>query len=90
MKSKIKRSLVKTLTWRILATTTTFIVSWFITGSLTFAGSIAVIEATAKMFLYYGHERGWSKIKWGYHGPEEHTHIFPSIKYDFRDKERHD
>ena len=47
------------------------------------------------MFLYYAHERGWSKIKWGYIGPEEHTHIFPfaedfkPIKYDFRSKDRH-
>ena len=71
MKSKIRRSLVKTLTWRILATTDTFLISWIITGA------IAGIEVITKMALYYAHERGWSKIKWGYVGPEEHTHIFP-------------
>ena len=75
MRSKIRRSLIKTLTWRILATTDTFLISWIITGYLTLAGAIAGIEVITKMFLYYAHERGWSKIKWGYHGPEEHTHL---------------
>ena len=95
-KSKIRRSLIKTLTWRIIATTDTFLISWLITGYLTLAGAIAGIEVITKMFLYYAHERGWSKIKWGYVGPEEHTHIFPfaedwkPVKYDFRDKDRHE
>ena len=96
MRSKIRRSLVKTLTWRILATTDTFLISWLITGRLTWATAIAGIEVLTKMVLYYAHERGWSKIKWGYHGPEDHTHIFPfaedfkPVKYDFRSKDRHD
>ena len=96
MKSKVRRSLVKTLTWRVLATTDTFLISWLITGHLTWAASIAGVEVLTKMFLYYAHERGWSKIKWGYVGPEDHTHIFPFaedfklVKYDFRNKDRHD
>ena len=95
MKSKIRRSLVKTLTWRILATTDTFLISWLITGRLAWAGAIAGIEVCTKMFLYYGHERGWNKIKWGKEIGEEHTHIFPfaedfkPVKYDFRSKDRH-
>ena len=56
MKSKARRSLAKTLTWRVLATTDTFIISWFITGTWTLAGAIAGIEVITKMFLYYGHE----------------------------------
>ena len=96
MRSKIRRSLVKTLTWRVLATTDTFLISWIITGYLTLAASIAGIEVCTKMFLYYGHERGWNKIKWGKEIGEEHTHIFPfaedfkPVKYDFRSKNRHD
>ena len=52
MRSKIRRSLVKTLTWRILATTDTFLISWLITGRLAWAGAIAGIEVCTKMFLY--------------------------------------
>ena len=83
MRSKIRRSLVKTLTWRILATTDTFLISWLITGEITYAGAIAGVEVLTKMGLYYAHERGWSKIKWGYDGPEDHTHIFPFME-DFK------
>ena len=60
-KSKLskKRSFFKTLTWRCLATTDTFVLSFFITGNLIFAGSIASIEVLTKLVLYYWHERVW-------------------------------
>ena len=54
-----KRSAFKTMTWRVLATTDTFILSFFITGNLVFAGSIASIEVLTKLVLYYWHERLW-------------------------------
>ena len=65
MKSHAKRSLAKTISWRVLATTDTFIISWFITGELLFAGAIASLEILTKTILYYLHERGWNKIRWG-------------------------
>ena len=55
-----KRSFFKTLTWRILATTDTFVLSFFITGNLVFAGSIASVEVLTKLVLYYWHERVWN------------------------------
>ena len=60
-KSKLskKRSFFKTLTWRCLATTDTFVLSFFITGNLIFAGSIASVEVLTKLALYYWHERVW-------------------------------
>lgn len=61
-----KRHLAKTLTWRILATTDTFLIAWLITGKLDWAGTIAGIEVLTKMFLYYAHERVWYKyLKFG-------------------------
>lgn len=56
-----RRHLAKTLTWRILATTDTFIIAWIITGTISFAASIASIEVLTKMVLYYWHERAWYK-----------------------------
>jgi uncharacterized membrane protein len=56
-----KRHLAKTLTWRVLATTDTFIIAWIITGTFSFAASIASIEVLTKMVLYYWHERAWYK-----------------------------
>ena len=55
-----KRSAFKTMTWRVLATTAPFILSFFITGNLVFAGSIASIEVLTKLVLYYWHERLWN------------------------------
>ena len=65
MSSMLKRSFVKTITWRVIATLDTFFISWFVTGKLVFAGAITSLEILTKMFLYFLHERGWAKIKWG-------------------------
>ncbi len=61
-----KRHFVKTITWRVIATSDTFLISWFITGKVNWAAGIAGIEVITKMFLYYWHERLWYKrIKFG-------------------------
>lgn len=57
-----KRSLVKTLSWRVVATTTTFLIAWLVTGDPAAGAAIGSIEAVAKMFLYYGHERAWAQL----------------------------
>ncbi|HEY9169288.1 MAG TPA: DUF2061 domain-containing protein [Lutibacter sp.] len=58
------RSIVKAISWRIVGTVDTIIISWFITGELTMALSIGSIEVLTKMVLYYGHERIWNLVKW--------------------------
>jgi uncharacterized membrane protein len=60
-----KRSLLKTLSWRTIATTDTIIIARLITGSWTVGFGIASIEVVTKMALYYLHERGWSSLDWG-------------------------
>ena len=52
-------SLFKAISWRILATTDTFIIGFFITGNVVYAGSIASLEILTKFILYYYHERLW-------------------------------
>lgn len=60
-----RRALAKTVTWRVTATIDTFLISLLITGSLSWAGSIAGLEVLTKMALYYAHERAWSRFGWG-------------------------
>ena len=48
-----KRSIIKTITWRITASLDTFIIAWVITGDWRMGGSIAGIEVITKMFFYY-------------------------------------
>ena len=59
------RSFMKALTWRILATVDTFLLSFIVTQELKWATSIALFEILTKAILYYLHERGWNKLNWG-------------------------
>ena len=65
MVSTKKRSLAKTITWRVVATTDTFIIAWLFTSDEVIAASIAGLEVVTKLVLYYMHERGWTSVKWG-------------------------
>jgi len=65
MKDKTFRSVWKAVSWRIIATMDTVIISYLITGSLKMAASIGSIEVVTKVFLYYYHERAWNKISFG-------------------------
>tara|TARA_S200000501_G_scaffold367400_1_gene403671 strand:- start:837 stop:1043 length:207 start_codon:yes stop_codon:yes gene_type:complete len=60
-----KRSLAKTISWRVIATTDTFILAWLFTSDEVIAASIAGLEVVTKLILYYVHERGWSSLEWG-------------------------
>lgn len=62
---KIKRSLMKTISWRLVGTFDTILISYFITGAFGMAFSIGAIELLTKLVLYFFHERAWDKIKWG-------------------------
>lgn len=53
------KSLLKGLSWRVIATSTTIVISYFITGDVSSAMSIGFIEFFGKLFLYYIHERAW-------------------------------
>ena len=58
------KSIGKAISWRIIGTIDTILISWFITGTLSIALSIGSIEVFSKFFLYYGHERIWNITKW--------------------------
>ena len=59
-----KRTMAKTMTWRITASLTTFLIAWTLTGDLLIGVSIGSIEAITKIFLYYFHERIWNNSSW--------------------------
>ncbi len=65
MEDSKKRSVVKAISWRTTGTIDTMIISLLVTGSLTAALSIGVLELITKTILYYYHERAWNKIKYG-------------------------
>jgi uncharacterized membrane protein len=69
-----KRSLVKTISWRTIASITTAIIAFCVmfsvdtttaTGGAKAAGIIGAFEVPSKLLLYYFHERAWSRIGFG-------------------------
>lgn len=56
------KSMIKAISWRIVGTIDTMIISYIITGKVSFAISIGSMEVFTKTVLYYFHERVWSHI----------------------------
>lgn len=57
-----KRSVIKCLTWRLVAFVDTVVLSLVFTGSIAHALAIGGIEVATKSSLYYLHERMWLTI----------------------------
>lgn len=54
-----KRHIAKTISWRIIGTLDTLVLSSIITGSWTLGLAIGGVEVFTKMALYFIHERVW-------------------------------
>jgi uncharacterized membrane protein len=58
-----RKSVFKAVTWRIVGSVDTFVISWLVTGSAKMGVAISAIEVVTKIVLYYFHERAWSRVK---------------------------
>lgn len=71
VRSKLKdsrvRHLLKTITWRAIASMITFALAWVFFREDPFAASkaagVALTETVVKMLLYYLHERAWFRVE---------------------------
>ena len=57
-----KRHIAKTISWRVVGTLDTIILSGIITGSWETGLTIGGVEIITKMILYFFHERLWYKF----------------------------
>lgn len=66
---KAWRSVAKAISWRVIASGTTFILAIIFFGddpkAIEKATGIAILESIIKMTLYFFHERLWINVKWG-------------------------
>ena len=64
-----KRHIAKTLTWRVIASATTFVLAMLFfkddPNATEKATGVAIAESVLKMVFYYYHERIWYKSNWG-------------------------
>lgn len=65
MRETNKRTILKTVSWRIIATITTMTLVYLFTGRITLAFGIGMLEVVIKMVAYFFHERLWTKVKLG-------------------------
>lgn len=59
------RSIVKALSWRIIATLVTFMVAYLLTREAVLSISIGFGDAILKLGAYYFHERLWNRMSLG-------------------------
>ncbi len=64
------RSIIKGVTWRIMASATTMTIVYLMTGNLELVATVGIADVTAKVFFYYIHERTWGRVRWGRIGTE--------------------
>lgn len=59
------RSIVKSVTWRVIATIVNIAMVWAITGSIKSSVVFGIVNAAISFALYWLHERIWNKIRFG-------------------------
>ncbi len=60
-----KRSLVKSISWRFIATAVTMLVSYIWLEDWTTSIFLAIMANGIKAVFYYAHERAWNKTDFG-------------------------
>ncbi len=60
-----KRSLVKSISWRVIATAVTMLVSYIWLEDWTTSIFLAIMANGIKAVFYYAHERVWNKTDFG-------------------------
>jgi uncharacterized membrane protein len=59
------RSVVKGLSYRLIASLFTTVVGFVMTGSVKTAALLGFVDVTFKIVIFWGHERVWGTIRWG-------------------------
>lgn len=57
------RALHKAVSWRILGSLDTTMLTWIFSGSFKIATFVGSAEVVTKIFLYWIHEKIWERIK---------------------------
>ena len=60
-----KRTLVKTITWRLIAVTVTIIAIYIYSGDIKESLVVGISANAVKMIIYYAHERIWNRSSFG-------------------------
>ena len=65
MEGTRKRSLIKSIVWRIICIVVSILITFLLTARWDLAVALGTLYNAITMVLYYFHERLWNRIKWG-------------------------
>lgn len=68
-----ERSILKTVTWKTIATTISFLATYYETGDVVYAMEFSGTLLAIGIVAYYLHERAWNSIHWGKKHLGEHV-----------------
>ncbi|MHA2163707.1 MAG: DUF2061 domain-containing protein [Candidatus Hodarchaeales archaeon] len=60
-----ERSVLKAITWRLIATITTTSIVYIMTGRLDLTAAVGFYDVILKLILFFFHERVWNRIQYG-------------------------
>ena len=60
-----KRSIAKALVWRIIAAAITALTVYVFTREAQLSIGVGIVDSAVKIFVYYAHERLWTRISFG-------------------------
>lgn len=56
-----KKTIIKTIIWRVIATSVTILSGWLVSGDWRFGLAVGGLDTILKSFGYFGFERFWDK-----------------------------
>ena len=65
LREELERSALKTVSWRIIATSTTMFLVYIFTGQLELTAGVGIGDLVLKLIFYFLHERGWNRVAFG-------------------------
>lgn len=60
-----KRSMLKTLSWRVVSTSSTMLAVYILTGHLDLTVGVGLLDIFLRTPLYFFHERAWDRVSFG-------------------------
>jgi uncharacterized membrane protein len=69
MRETRKRSILKSVTWRLICIVVSILTSFLLTSKWDIAVAIGTVYNVITMIVYYFHERVWNRVKWGCEKP---------------------
>ena len=78
----VRRSLLKSVGWRMIATASTFTIAYAVDARMSSALMIGVLDCAVNFTLHFAYERGFAHLRWGYVDDDDDNSVFKPSHLD--------